>query len=366
MKRLLLILLFLSVFYSLSQSQDNEYSQFLSENTSGDLFFEVQSHAFFDNLEFTNDIQKGYTLTGFNFEPRVAYSINSKAKISAGLHFLYFAGEEKIARATPVLTLQAKLSPNFTLNLGTIEARGSHQLPEQIFKLERGYINQPETGLQLLYNSDFIDADTWINWEQFIYRGDTIQEEFTAGVSTRIKLNSLKSVAFNIPIYALAVHSGGQINDSNEPVSTLANFGTGLNISYLLDNNSIIGAEGLAFLGRDLSPTPHHIYKKGWAIYPKVYYRNNLFVVDIGYWRASQLILPRGEDIFGSLSTVNPVYNDQERELVTSNFVIRKEIAEGFLLSFGNQFYYDLSNTILDYRFYITFSFNESFSIRSN
>jgi hypothetical protein len=177
-------------------------------------------------------------------------------------------------------------------------------------------------------------------------------------------LHPLASTKFDIPIYALAVHRGGQINDSNEPVSTLANFGTGLNISYLLDNKSVIGAEGLAFLGRDLSPTPHHTFKKGWAIYPKVYYRNNLFVVDLGYWRASQLILPRGEDIFGSLSTVSPSQNIPERELVTSSVVFRTEIAQGFQLTFGGKVYFDLSNSILDYRYYLTITFNEAFLLK--
>lgn len=363
MKRLLLISIIFCTLSFLAYSQEDVYDEFINKNYKGEIGLEINSGAFFDNLEFYNDIQRGYTLPGFYIEPRLKYVLGSKASISGGFHSLYFAGEKRFSKIVPVLTLQASLFNNLTLNVGTIESVDAHNLPEPLFKKERTLIKQPETGLQFILNTNHLTADSWINWEHYIRQGDTIQEEFTAGFSAIAKGITLGSVELELPIYGLAVHQGGQINISNQPVSTLANFGGGLNVSYINSSKNRFGIELKGFLGRDLSPNPHHTYKKGWAFYPKVFFRSNLFIADLGYWRASELILPRGEEIYGSLSMVDPIYNTPERELLTSSLQISKELAKGFKLAFASQFYYDIANPMLDYRFSISITFKESFSI---
>ena len=330
----------------------------------GDIYFEVSSQAFFDNLEFFNNIQRGYTLTGFNLEPRVAYSINSKVKFSAGAHMLYFSGEERITRFVPVLAFHTKLTPNLTLNMGTIHSVGNHGLPEQLFKAEREFTHQPEGGLQFILNTDVFFADTWINWERFLFQGDTIQEEFTAGFSSRLFLKKDGILQVDIPIYALAVHKGGQINISSERVSTLANFGGGINLSNGIFKDGKIGVETLFLLGRDLSPNPHHTYKKGWAIFPRLYFQSTSLFLDAGYWRAKEMILPRGEEIFGSVSTVDPIFNTPNRELITGNIMYTKTIAQGFSLAAGGQIYFDVREPLLDYSFSLVATFKESFLVR--
>jgi hypothetical protein len=322
------------------------------------VYLQLKGTGFFDNLEFFNNIEKGYTLTGFNLEPRIGISFNSKANVVGGFHLLYFAGERTPTTFVPILTLSTLLGKNLTMNLGTIDGTNAHGLPQTIFMQEREFINQPETGLQFLFDHKNFKSDLWLNWEKFIFPADTIQEEFTVGFSGLIKLLS-NELQLSIPLYALAAHKGGQINSSSSSVSTLANFGGGINFSEVTPMQGRIGIEMLFFLSRDLSPSPSSFYHRGWAVYPQVFIQRKALKLNIGYWRASEMVLPRGQQIFGSISMVSPLYNSPQRELLTFDLVYRKEIAPGFTLGAGAQLYFDTKSQLLDYRFGVRASFNE-------
>lgn len=361
MIRPLLTVLFFGLTFSSYALEVEEKKQ----NESGTLLFEVSSTSFFDNLEFINDIQKGYTLTGFNVEPRLAYTVGSRAKISGGFHMLSFFGEADIARLVPVLTIQTQLTPSLILNIGNIDASGCHGLPEPLYKPEREFTHQPEGGFQFLYNSERFVADAWLNWEAFLFPNDTIQEEFTAGFSGRIILSGGNRFNVEVPLYVITIHKGGQINTTDERVTSLGNFGSGINFSVNVDDVRMLGLESVFFIGKDFSPNPHHVYQNGWAVYPKLYYTSSTWFINAGYWRASEMMLPRGQEIFGSVSTVRPELNKPKRELLTASAFYGKDIAKGFNLTFGTQLYYDIRNPILDFRFSIVARFNDSFSLRN-
>ena len=354
MKSFFVALLLLLATISNAQSINN------SDSISGKFYVDLSSAAFFDNLEFANYIEKGYTLTGFNIEPRLRFAVDNKYSISAGFHGLFYSGEPTFTTIIPVVTINASLTEKISMNVGTINGANGHGLPEPIFAPERALINQPETGLQFLFNGNYFEGETWINWEKFLFFGDTIQEEFTVGVSGKIQLLEGDKLNLNIPLYALAVHQGGQINETESLVSTLANFGGGVNLS-LPAANGRIGVEALAFMGKDMSPNPHHIYKNGWAIFPKLYFQRKGLSIDVGYWRADSLMLPRGQQIFGSVSTVHPDYNSPKREIVTGNFIYSKQVAKGFCLAGKVQLYQVVTESQLDFRFAVIAMFNEEF-----
>ena len=361
MKKLILLIIILLPIISFAQPNDD--NSVTKDSLAGNFYIDISSTAFFDNLEFANYIEKGYTLTGFNFEPRLRYDIGNRYSISAGAHTLSYAGEPEFDKISPVVTIHTFLSEKVQLNLGTIDGKGCHGLPEPVFMPEREFLNQPETGLQILFTGNRFEGETWINWEKFLFFGDTIQEEFTVGVSGKVKLLKDSDIRLDIPLYALAVHQGGQINVTESVVSTLANLGGGVNFSVPAGNGRV-GVEALAFLGKDLSPNPHHIYKNGWAIYPRAYYNFKSIYVDLGYWKADSLMLPRGQQIFGSLSTVHPHYNSPEREIITANFVYSKTLAKGFNLSGKVQLYQVITESQLDFRFAVIVRFDEQFLLR--
>lgn len=326
-------------------------------------FVKVSANAFFDNLEFFNNIQKGYTLIGYNLCPHAGYRFAQGSEVSAGFHMLQFAGQTQTYKLIPTVTLSARLTQWFTVVAGTLVPNGRENLPEPLFKPERVLTQLPETGLQLIVETRPISFETWINWENMIFPNDTLQEEFTVGLYGKLMVSSAGASAY-IPFYAIAVHHGGQINSTDEPVSTLANLGTGINLS-LSSGGKVFGTESLVFLGRDASPNPHHPYKKGWALYPKLYYCTGSLKITAGYWHARQMILPRGEEVFGSLSLVNASFNKPQRHIATAELNFSKFVVSGLRFTAFFKLYYDLDDKLADYRFGTVMVFNHKHSVKN-
>ncbi len=359
MKRTLFFLI--SIPFSIIATVSFLKAQSDSVSTHSKVYIEVKANGFFDNLEFFNNIQKGYTLTGFNLEPTFGCHFAQGSRVSAGFHLLQFAGQSEIHRIVPVLTLNTKLNHWLNVVLGTLDISMRKNIPEPIFKPERLMTHLPETGLQLLISTVPFCGETWINWEKMIFPNDTLQEEFTVGFSGKFLVSS-SGLKTHIPFYALAVHQGGQINNTSKPVSTLTNFGTGINLSYNLGKNAY-GFEPLIFWSRDGSPNPHHAFKKGWAMYPKLYFNSNNLKVELGYWYARQMILPRGQEVYGSISLVDPSFNSPHRKLITSQIEYSRFLVKGFAFTSFFKLYYDLNENLADYRFGVIVNFNHKQSL---
>ncbi len=334
-------------------------------DTSG---FKVRlySSAFFDNKEFTSDIKKGYTYPGFFIQPRVEYKPSSKTSISAGIHALYFAGSDSLDLFVPVLTFQYSITDKIKFLLGTIDSKELHFLPEPLFKPERLFTSHPETGVQFLSQTDRFKGDLWINWERYIKEKSPFQEVFTIGISGIYSLNTFgKSSGFYFPFHALATHRGGQINSGNNIVTTLANYGGGAGYTlFLNDGNISLGVESLFLFFKDISPNPHYVFKSGNAIYPRFYIKGSSFKAEVGYWKASSFVNPRGEELFGSVSVVDSTFNQKNRELITSKFIYSKEVAKGFTVEFRFDLYVDPKPSIFDYSYTFRMVFDDRLFFR--
>jgi len=63
--------------------------------------------------------------------------------------------------------------------------------------------------------------------------------------------------------------------------------------------------------------------------------KGSSFKLDIGYWKATDFVNPRGEELFGSVSVVDSSLNQKNRNLITLNFIIRSELQKGLQLNSG-------------------------------
>lgn len=335
-----------------------------SKDTSG-FSVNLYSSAFFDNKEFTGNIKKGYTYPGFFIQPRFEFKPSSKASISGGFHTLYFAGADTLEMFVPVLTFKYSLTEKIDFLLGTIDSKERHFLPEPLFKPERIFVSHPETGVQFLTKLNHFKGDLWINWERYIKDKSPFQEIFTIGFSGIYSVKPIEnSSGLYFPIHALATHHGGQINAGNSLVTSLANFGGGAGYNFYINNGKLnLGVESLFLFFKDISPNPHYIYKSGNAVYPKIYIKNPFFKLDIGYWKSSSFINPRGEELFGSESVVDSTLNQKNRNLVTANFIYSKQVAKGFTVEFRFDIYYDYKPSIFDYSYTFRMLFDGVFGL---
>ncbi|QKG78980.1 hypothetical protein [Tenuifilum thalassicum] len=339
--RMTLSLLFILLF-SISKGQSD------SLNLTLNLF----GKSFFDNKEFTGNIKKGYTHPGFFFQPGVRINYE-RFSIETGFHLLYLAGADTLERLVPYFSASTKLGKNISMIVGTIYSKEGHWLPEPLFKPERLMLNQPETGVQFLYNGEKAKADLWINWERYIKAGSPFQEEFTVGFSHLYNLDS-KSHGFGSAIHAMAFHKGGQIDSTDLPVQTIVNISIAPSFTF----TSGFGANASFYYYKNLSPSAEFKFNNGFALHPKIFYTKDDIRFELGQWFSNGFINPRGEELFGSISTINPAYDTEERILTTFSVIYQKNIANGLTIKAYANTYYDIKASTLEYSYTLSLTFD--------
>jgi hypothetical protein len=331
----------------------------LSQSDSSKTSLKLYSSSFFDNKEFTGNIKKGYTIPGIFIQPTLNIRTD-KFSVDAGLHMIYVAGTDSLEKLVPVLNLSYNVSPNFTMVVGTINSKQNHNLPEPLFKPERYYLNQPELGVQFLVNKSKFNGDLWINWERYIKNGSPFQEEFMVGLVTNYKPSTFENrQGFYAITNALAMHKGGQIDSTNLPVTTIVNAGVTVGHKFFLaDSDLMMGFELSGYVSADKSPQPHTKFKNGNALYPKLLILWTSTTFELGYWYAKKFVNPRGEELFGSLSTIDPSFDEPNRKIITSKLMFQKDVNNQLSVATGLNIYYDINNELTEYSYFFRITFD--------
>jgi hypothetical protein len=218
---------------------------------SQQLFMRFRNATFINNREHYNPYQPGYTLIGYFLLPMLEYHPGPATRLKAGVHLLKYSGREKFSRYIPVFSFQHRFAPGVDMVFGALHGALNHGLIEPLFSFERVFTDNHESGLQFLIARGRLTADIWLDWERFIITGDPFQEEFTAGLSSKMLISgSGKRLRVELPLQVLATHRGGQIDISDDRMQTLLNIATGINIELDMNHDffRVIGFRGyLAF-----------------------------------------------------------------------------------------------------------------------
>jgi hypothetical protein len=310
---------------------------------------------FFKNNEFDSDFLKGYSLPGFWAQFKLTYQPLDILRLEAGVYLLRFWGANKypnyayqdIARwkgnqyqtgfhALPYLRAQLKLSDHLQFIFGNIYGGANHRLIEPLYNPELNLMADPETGLQLLHHSRFVDVDAWVDWQSFIFNMDTHQESFVIGLSSRIKYNTEDAlVHFYSPIQALAQHRGGEIDTiMTNSVQTLMNGAVGvgaiwnINSSKLKNINIEVNATGYYQQAGHLWP-----FNNGTGIYARASADMGDFSVDAAYQRCNNFISMLGNPLYGAASTSKSDFSFKNPQMLTFGIEYSKNFGKGS--SFG-------------------------------
>ena len=316
----------------------------ISPGDSNRLFLRLGNATFVNNKEFFNPYQPGYTLIGYYLRPVLEYYPGPDTRLRAGVHLLKYSGLERYSQAIPLFSLHHRFAPGLDMVMGSLYGALNHDLIEPLFAFDRVFTHHHESGLQFLIDRDFIKADIWLNWEQFIFHGDPFQEEFTAGLSSKMPLNvEAESFRIEIPVQLLVVHKGGQIDASGERLQTLVNFAGGLHLTRDFENGlfNSFGFRGYIAGFRDLSNELRYPYDRGWGLYPNVVIRAGQLEAGIGYWIGNGFVAPRGESVFQSVSAVDPGIAADRRDLLTSKIIFNRSLVRGIDMGLRFEVYYD-------------------------
>ena len=317
----------------------------------GELSLRIKNINFVKNNEYFNPVVEGYTLLGFFFQPELVYKPSGKITLRAGTHLLKYSGTDKFSQIRPVFSTSLNLSKKTILTIGSLSGSNSHSMFDPHFDSERLYSAYAEDGFQLTSSTDHFFNDTWLSWENFIFKGDRTREIFTFGESFKYTSSYVADILqFEVPVQLQFKHYGGQISNYPEQVETYLNLATGLRINIDIQQKKYgqAGIEYLQFINNELNGESQSGISSGHGSWLRLHYTYKSLDIGATYWRAHNFYAPNGNTIFGSVSDYQVNVVVPERKLIT-NHIYLTLLPESYLeLFLGLETYYDIDSKRLD------------------
>ncbi len=373
----LFILLLFPISLNLN-GQDNEEKNINPEELS----LRIKSISFVKNNEYFNPVSsskfrlpsswplfvdkskwiEGYTLIGFFFQPELVYSPSSRIIIRAGIHLLKYSGADKFSQTRPVFSTTLLFSERTSLTLGSLSGADSHGLFDPHFNSERLYSAYVEDGFRFLSTNDHIFNDTWLSWENYIFKGTSEREVFTFGESFRYSSMPFAGfLSFELPFQFQFKHFGGQITNYPEHVETFFNLATGLRVNFDLSDKRFgqAGIEYLYFRNSVIPDRPYTILSDGNASWFGFNYSFKPITFRSAYWKGHDFYAPNGNPIYASIMDFYSDYIVHERR-VLSNSLFLEIFPESYLeLLLGVETYYDLCQKRMDHSITLHLNFDK-------
>jgi hypothetical protein len=336
-----------------------------AEENTGELSLRIKSVAFFKDNEYVNKIGtgkfqmisalplfadksqwiEGYTLTGYFLQPELVYSPTQKVTLKAGAHMLRYSGRDKLSRFRPTFSASVNLTSKTSLTVGTLNGSDSHKLADPHFNYEKLYNRYTEDGFQLIHKDEHFFSDTWINWENYIFRGDSVREIFTFGESFRYTSAPIFDfIQIEAPLQLQFKHFGGQISDFPGQVETYLNVAGGLRVNFDIARKKygVVGLEYLQFMNSVPKLIPAATISKGHASWLRFHYEYKSLKINTSYWRGHNFYSPNGNEIYASILDISSKYVVPDRKIITGAVSV-SVLPESFLeLFLGFEAYYDV------------------------
>jgi len=326
------------------------------------LSLNIRSINFVKNNEYFNPITEGYTLLGFFFRPELVYSPSAKITLRAGTHILSYSGAGKFSDVRPLFSTTLNISEKTNLTIGSLSGSDRHNLFDPHFDSERLYSSYAEDGFQVTTVNDHLFSDTWLSWENFIFKGDSTREVFTFGESFRYTSSSFADIfSFELPVQLQFKHFGGQISNYPEHVETLFNLAAGLkiNIDIAKERFGKAGVEYLQFINRQFNGESQAGVSQGYASWFRLHYSYKALYVGAAYWKGHNFYAPNGNMIYSSISDYQENVVIPERKIITNYFYLTL-LPESYLeLFLGLETYYDIDIKRLDSAISLHLSFDK-------
>lgn len=263
-------------------------------STTQDLLaLRLSAEGFFRNDEYASDLVADYTLPGYRLQVDLGYRPRTELPIELrlGLYHQYYWGASRYPAALAYQDLpywrgdgkdytrlrvlpffRASIQPvrGLAILLGHLEGGARHELIAPLYSPELNLTADPETGLQIRYEGKRTQLDTWVDWQSFIFKGDTHPEAFVFGLHARQAFPLSSRSQLELQLQALAHHRGGVLNERADTVHTWLNSALGLAYEhhFLLREHPLTlrsAVYGALYSQRG----EHYPLDKGWGSMPR-------------------------------------------------------------------------------------------------
>ncbi|MGV3557984.1 hypothetical protein [Larkinella arboricola] len=320
--------------------------------------FRFNGLGFVRNNEYFGPIADGYTLFGYQLNPRVAYQPAPNVVLEAGVFFKKDFGQDRITQLAPTFTVKFQ-HRNWNYLFGTLEGSVGHRLIEPLYHFERLLQQRIENGLQITHRTDRTFFDFWISYLQNTLPGYTRQEHFWGGISAEQRFgNPNQEWVLSIPVQITAFHAGGQNINSPLPVRTALNATASLSLTWQNPASGFLRSARLDTYAVGYTENADKPYSGG-AFYPNLTVNLKPITVLLSYWNGNGYRAELGGDLYQSYTRrYNSTYREQHRRLLMVRFLKDIKITDGLGVTVRFEPHYDLANNLFEHSegVYIWFS----------
>ena len=202
----------------------------------------VDAVTFFRNNEYHSDYQLGYRLPGWQLSPTVALE-HRKVRLVGGVYNLTLLGAQRYPRGgwydhlphwgakpeeqgsgvhlRPILSLQYRPNDHINVSMGTllgaktlalrgvassiVDQGGALSLVSPLYDPEYSFTRDPAQGAMIQLSYPRFDLEALVDWQGFIFPGETHQEAFSALLSTAYQLHSSDSWKTQLELQATVI-----------------------------------------------------------------------------------------------------------------------------------------------------------------
>ncbi len=320
------------------------------------IFLKIDNLNFVKNNEYSNNIADGYTLIGSQLHPKVAFIPHQKTKLEIGVFGLTYAGLNKYHKIIPTFSFTYALSQSH-FTMGSYYGVTNHNLIAPLMAEERNLDERMiENGLQYKLKTSKFAVDTWLNWEHFIFKNDTRNEEFVLGLSAQYSLLQKSNWQLDLALQNLIYHRGGQINTDeleSRNVFTMRHTALGVALENNIASDQKIAVSSF-YIQHQTGESPEEFhYESGYGILTNFSYNFQNWNFGLGYWHGNKFVSPRGDNMYQSVSTkvdynyidgevfeVYANYREPERDLFLGNISYKKELLPNINLALTTNLFY--------------------------
>jgi len=354
------VILFLYISFisqmSFSQSVNSAFyfSDSIVSNDSNEVRFTLESDGFFKNNEYFNDFVEGYSIPGVATRPTIEWQYGAKTLITAGVLFQKFAGDPSKPIFAPIFRLQQKLSPSIELSIGELGNMLANNLAEPFYSFDDYYYSPVNYGLRFNTHTKIYNSRLWLNWQQFIRKGDAFREYFSVGHTGAFTVYSTENISINIPLQFVFRHKGGQINQTDTSMQTLHNNAAGIEMIYhsnIYNRKAYIGLKYLNVLFIDMSPSKALEYDKGYALYPSLIAGLDNFNLYCEYWDAINFLPTSEYTLYSAQSLIDPLLFGDHRKMLNTKLDFVKNYSQDIRFIARIETFNDISTGSFDYTY---------------
>jgi len=340
----------LLLFISVQLSSQNDYHLFsvyesFEPDSTGMFYFAVDNVNFFKNNEYKGELATGYTLTGAWLRPKLVYYPDKKLKMEFGGHVLKYNGRDEYDHLTPWFNVQYQPTEKISLILGNLNADQNHNLPEPLADTELFLTSKPEAGLQARYDSRKFTTDLWIDWQQFIVKGDPFKEQFAFGAVANWKIVEKNNASLSIPLIFYGLHRGGEIDTAPGLAESFISITPGLSFKKRMLNRTFKGWNLNTSFSRSSYPKDDVVFteSKGWGFYVNGGIDSRFGGLTAAYWHGHQFYTPQGSPLYQNLGD-DGTRLIPENKLLNLKYHYDQQIFGQTNFGFVFDYYYDTIN----------------------